>query len=296
MRRDVEFDSHGVICRAWFYRPDDPAGDPPVIVMAHGLGAVRRMRLDAFAERFTAAGYACLVFDYRHFGDSDGTPRGLLSIRRQLADWTAALAYARTLSGVDTARIVLWGTSFGGGHVLVAGARHSEVAAVVAQCPFTSGPASTLALDRRGALKVTMRGLADLASAALRRPPVRVGLAGSGHEAALMSAPDAQPGYLGLIPPDLEFTNSVAARIGLAIPLYVPARSVSRLRVPTLICACDADSVAPVGPTIAAAQGNPMVTLRRYPDGHFDIYVGGAFERVVADQIEFLSATVPVSR
>lgn len=29
--------------------------------MAHGLGAVRGMRLDAYAERFCAAGYACLV-------------------------------------------------------------------------------------------------------------------------------------------------------------------------------------------------------------------------------------------
>ena len=50
------------------------------------------MRLDTFAERFAAAGYSCLVFDYRHFGDSDGAPRQLLSIRRQLDDWAAAIA------------------------------------------------------------------------------------------------------------------------------------------------------------------------------------------------------------
>ncbi|MGI5132359.1 hypothetical protein ACQEVB_36525 [Pseudonocardia sp. CA-107938] len=36
--------------------------------MAHGLGGIRQMRLDAYAERFAAAGYACLVSDYRHFG------------------------------------------------------------------------------------------------------------------------------------------------------------------------------------------------------------------------------------
>lgn len=29
------------------------------------------------------------------------------------------------------------------------------------------------------------------------------------------------------------------------------------------------------------------------PEGHFEIYVGQAFERVVADQIEFLTRTVP---
>lgn len=50
---------------AWLYRPAGN-GDPPLLVMAHGLGAVRTMRLDAYAERFSAAGYACLVFDYRY--------------------------------------------------------------------------------------------------------------------------------------------------------------------------------------------------------------------------------------
>lgn len=55
--------------------------------MAHGLGGVRQMRLDAFAERFSSAGYRCLLFDYRRFGASPGEPRQLLSVRRQLEDW-----------------------------------------------------------------------------------------------------------------------------------------------------------------------------------------------------------------
>ncbi len=41
---------------AWLYRPAGP-GPAPLLVMAHGLGAVRAMRLDAYAERFGAAGY-----------------------------------------------------------------------------------------------------------------------------------------------------------------------------------------------------------------------------------------------
>jgi len=36
------------------------------------------------AERFCAAGYVCLVFDCRHYCDSDGQPRQLLDIGRQL--------------------------------------------------------------------------------------------------------------------------------------------------------------------------------------------------------------------
>lgn len=85
-REDVRFASGDDLISAWLYRPpgDGPA---PLLVMAHGLGAVRGMRLDAYAERFSAAGYACLVFDYRNFGDSEGRPRQVLDVGMQLADW-----------------------------------------------------------------------------------------------------------------------------------------------------------------------------------------------------------------
>lgn len=291
-RSDVEFVSGGVRCRAWLYEPDT-ATRPPIIVMAHGLGGVRRMRLDAFAERFTDAGYACLVFDYRHFGDSDGEPRGLLSVRRQRADWAAAIAFARSLPQVDGSRVVLWGTSFGGGHVLAVGAGH-QVAAVISQCPFTSGLASALAMEPLVAAKVTVRAIADVAAAVVRRGPVRVALAGEPGSTALMTAPDVVSGYLALLPDGLDFTNAVAARIGLVIPLLSPARALRKAHAPTLVCVCDRDTVAPAGPTIKAAGANPKVTLKRYDEGHFDIYVGDAFEAVIADQVDFLDQVVPL--
>src|SRR6202034_3107778 len=140
-REDVQFASGDDRISAWLYRPTG-SGPAPLLVMAHGLGAVRTMRLDAYAERFSAAGYACLVFDYRNFGDSEGQPRQVLDIDLQLADWAAAVAYARTLDGIDPDRIGLWGTSFAGGHVITTAARLPGIAAVVAQCPFTDGIAS----------------------------------------------------------------------------------------------------------------------------------------------------------
>src|ERR1700733_5677776 len=120
-REEIKFISGSDRISAWLYRPEGPdspdlEGPAPLLVMAHGLGAVRTMRLDAYAERFSEAGYACLVFDYRNFGDSEGAPRQLLDIRMQLQDWTVAVAYARTLPGIDPDRIGLWGTSFSGGH------------------------------------------------------------------------------------------------------------------------------------------------------------------------------------
>ena len=131
-------------------------GPPPVIVMAHGLGAIKALRLSAFAERFQAAGYACLVFDYRHFGDSEGEPRELLSISRQREDWRAAVAYARSLPDVDTDRVVLWGTSFGGGHAIATAAADHAVVAAIAQCPFTDGLASARQISPLGSARLAV--------------------------------------------------------------------------------------------------------------------------------------------
>lgn len=86
-RTDVTFPSGGGSCAAWLYVPNSAPASGPILVMAHGLGGVRQMRLDAFAERFSSAGYRCLLFDYRRFGASPGEPRQLLSVRRQLEDW-----------------------------------------------------------------------------------------------------------------------------------------------------------------------------------------------------------------
>ena len=93
--------------------------NPPIVVLAHGFAAFRELRLDAYAARFAQAGYAALVFDYRHWGASEGQPRRVLDIGEQHADWRAAIAYARSLDGIDTTRVVGWGSSFGGGHVLM---------------------------------------------------------------------------------------------------------------------------------------------------------------------------------
>ncbi|RYI99201.1 MAG: alpha/beta hydrolase, partial [Actinomycetales bacterium] len=91
------FVSEGTRCAARVYHPHGEPLQRPVVVMAHGFGSVRALRLYAYAERFAAAGYVVLVFDYRGFGDSEGEPRQLMSIRRQHEDWRAAITYAREL-------------------------------------------------------------------------------------------------------------------------------------------------------------------------------------------------------
>src|SRR3954451_24594355 len=134
-RTDAMFDSGGWRCAAWVYEPGGE-GPFPCVVLAHGWTGGREQLFDASAERFAEEGMAAVVFDYRHFGASQGQPRQLLDIGRQLEDWERAVAFARSLPFVDARRIALWGTSFSGGHVQETAARDRGIAAVVAMVPF----------------------------------------------------------------------------------------------------------------------------------------------------------------
>lgn len=293
MRTDVTFPSGSDQCAAWLYLPETSA-PAPVIVMAHGLGAVKTMRLDAFAERYCAAGYACLVFDYRGFGDSEGEPRQLLNIGKQLEDWRNAVEFARSESRVDGSQVIVWGSSFSGGHVLRTAATVPGISGVMSQCPFTNGIASTLALHPLSSVKVTALAALDLLSSPFRQNPVMVDLAGKPGAAALMTAPDALSGYDGIKPAGNDIPGSVGARFGFDITRYFPGMSAKKVNCPTLLLACLKDTVAPVKPTLKYAKQLPQGTLVELDTGHFDIYVGDWFEKVVGIQVDWLKQHFPV--
>ncbi|MBB4664000.1 alpha/beta hydrolase [Conexibacter arvalis] len=294
-RSEVTFDSWGDRCAAWLYRPapEQAAADPrglPCVVMAHGFAGVREARLDAFAERFAGAGFAVLLFDYRGFGASEGSPRQLLSIPRQLADWAAALAYARTLDGVDRERIAAWGTSFSGGHVVTTAARDLGLAAAIAQAPFADGLHQALALPLPHALRLTAAALRDETGALVGAPPRMVAAVGPPGSRAVMNSPDAEPGYRAIVPVGSPWRNEVAARICLRLTAYRPVRRAAQVRCPLLVVVCDDDVVTPPAAALKVARAAPRGELVRYAGaGHFDIYVGDLFERAAADQIAFLT-------
>ncbi|HEX4147581.1 MAG TPA: alpha/beta fold hydrolase [Pirellulales bacterium] len=285
----MNFDSAGTRCAAWLFLPENAAGRAPCVVMAHGFAGVREDRLDAFAERFAQAGLAVLVFDYRHFGASDGQPRQLLDIGQELDDWRAAIGFARSLDQVDPERVAIWGTSFSGGHVLTLSAEDANLAAVICQAPFTDGLHTTGSVSLRHSLRLTVAGLRDQLGALIGRPPYLVDVAGAPGSLAMMTTPDALPGYRSLATTGTNGCRRVAARIALRLPFYRPALLADRIRPPILFCICDQDVVVAPEPALAAAARAPRAEVKRYPLGHFDVYTGAGFEQAVSDQIEFLS-------
>lgn len=257
------------------------------MLLAHGFGGTREARLDAYAERFAAAGHHALVFDYRHFGASEGEPRQLVSIRRQRDDWRAALAFARGLDWIDAERIVAWGTSYAGGHVIDLAAAE-PVAAAIAQTPFTDGLATARAIGPANALRLTVAALRDVGRAALGREPLPVSLVGPPGTLAAMSTPDAEPGYRALYPPDQPLRNEFLPRAALSMPLWAPRRRAARVRCPLLVQVAREDTITPAGPACRTAERAPRGELVTYAGGHFEIYVDGGFERAIADQLAFL--------
>jgi len=290
-RRDVEFDSRGVTCRAWLYEPDATVPRPaPCIVMAHGLGGTRDAALEPYAKRFAAAGFHVVLFDYRHIGASDGEPRQLVSIARQLQDWASAIAYARGLAGVDSRRIGLWGTSFSGGHVLVAAARDPDIAAFSAQCPMLDGAASSSMVRRDAGVGAIARllwaALADMTRSLLGMTPYYVPLAAPPGHLAAMASQDAYEGIQAIVPPG--WRNEVAARLFLAMPFYRPIRHAKAVKCPALIIACRLDSVvSPYAAVTAAERMGDKARLVMLPIGHFEIYLGEWFERSCGEQVSF---------
>lgn len=288
IRKDVRFQSGEAYCAAWLCLPVG-VECPPVVVLGHGLGAVREMRLDAYAERFAAAGVAALAFTYRYFGDSGGTPRQLMSVRRQLADWDAALDYVKRCPDLDGSRIAVWGSSFGGGHAIQVASTHPELRAAVSQCPFTDGFASATALGLKATMQIAPVVFRDFTAKLFNHPPVMVPIFAAPGRPALMNAHDAQDGYLALVPPGTTFVNHVAARVIPEIASYRPGRSAAKVAMPILFCVSTTDTVTPPERTLALARRAPQGEIKLYEAGHFAFYLGDAFEQLVSDQTRFLT-------
>ncbi|NIN71152.1 MAG: alpha/beta fold hydrolase [Gemmatimonadetes bacterium] len=290
-KSDVSFEVKGTSLSAWLYLPQDISAPVPCVVMGNGFGGTKAMLLESYALRFQAAGFAALAFDYRHFGASDGEPRQLAWIPYQLQDYAAAVAYARGREEIDPTRIALWGTSASGGHAVVAAARDQKVACVIAQCPGLDGRAAALQGYRkvgiRNGLRLIMHGQRDLVRSWLGLSPHKIPIVGKPGSIACMPVQDAYDGYARIA--SESFVNEVCARITIRGDKYRPVTKAKKVRCPVLLLICENDELAPVSAAEETAEKlGDLAEAKRYPIGHFDIYIGAYFERSVSDQLEFL--------
>jgi alpha-beta hydrolase superfamily lysophospholipase len=180
MIRSIGFTSEDAVLRGALYLPDEtdaqprPAAGYPLVVLAQGLGTLHEWVRDT-ASVFNEAGLACIAADYRGFGVSEGGPRQQADPWRIVHDLRAAIDYAHTLDGIDTSRIGVWGTSFGGGPAMVAAAVDRRVKALALQVPVASGSGLMQALTPPDVLEQVRANLeADRVAIVSGQPPIRL--------------------------------------------------------------------------------------------------------------------------
>jgi fermentation-respiration switch protein FrsA (DUF1100 family) len=244
--------------------------------MGAGGTLTQRDGIPAYAERFAAAGIAALSFDYRHWGGSDGEPRRLVSIPRQLEDWRAAVGFARGLDGIDPGRIAVWGMSLGGGHALSVAAADPDIAAVVALVPMTDGLAFSL---NPRVLRSTLRATMGRMRGRFVTLPV-AGPAG-GFSAASLASFERLAGPNG-------WRNEFVTNLDYPLPLYRPYRRAARIDVPVLVQLGERDRIAPRRAAERVEARAPQGELRRYPVDHFSCFWPEHVDEVAGDQINFL--------
>lgn len=138
-------------------------------------------------------------------------------------------------------------------------------------------------------LKLFARATRDAAGARLGRRPLMMAMLGRPGEVAVFTGEEDFESMRALEAAAPEWRNAMAARSLFSLLRYKPVSVAGRVRIPLLILAADDDTAASMRLTEQAVREAPHAQLRRYPGGHFSAYSGEVFERMVADEVAFLT-------
>ncbi|TDL25845.1 alpha/beta-hydrolase [Rickenella mellea] len=283
---------------AWKYLPSTQNPDAtkpcPVIVMAHGFSANKLMALSPYGEAFASAGYGCVVFDYRRWGKSDGTPRHALYVSEQLEDYRTVIKWARQQPEFDPQRIVVWGSSFSGGHaVTLASEANLSLAAAMGQCAFVG--ASLIKLNF-ATIKGVVYGIADLVKQAIGLAPVYIPAAAQPGEVGGLTAPGTVEGLSVLCKDPKDYPNEITASSLLKVPFYHPNATAHKIECPLLLLIPEADNLCSPEAALEVVKKTKNGEAVRTTGGHFDLYPNTiGHEKALKAQLDFLRKHVPVS-
>lgn len=264
-RRAERIWSEGSRLAAEVIRPAGAADPRPGILLCHGWGGLKEHLAERYAVAFAKAGFVCLVFDYRGWGESDGrlistaetpmlTEAGVQTVSArvirevvdpvdQVADIRACLAWLSTEAGVDPQRIGLWGSSYGGGHVVFVAGTDPRPKAVVAQIGGYGHPRS------EGFRDFAFQRMADKARGRID-PPVPQGLDGA---------------------PSLRGTPDVARQWG-----HSPVAAAEAVRVPTLFIDAEFEEYNTPdlqgGAVYEIVRRNAVAERHTFPCTHYKVY------------------------
>lgn len=139
---EVEFRNGDIKLAGALYVPRTP-GPHPAIVFLHGSGDNERWHYSTPADFFARLGLACLCFDKRGNGKSEGDWRKV-GFDALAEDGLAGLQMLRSRPDIDPTRVGFWGVSQAGWIMVLAASKSSDVAYFIC----VNGGASTV--EREG--------------------------------------------------------------------------------------------------------------------------------------------------
>jgi dipeptidyl aminopeptidase/acylaminoacyl peptidase len=293
MPKPVTFYSEGVKLAGDVFLPSDakPGERRAGVVLCHGYTGVRGIYLPDNARVLAEAGYVVLNFDYKGWGDSDG-PKTRLAPYSRVADVQAALSFLSAQPEVDPERLGLYGTSYGGATVVFVAAIDARVKCVVSVVGIGDGARwmrsvrrpdeyhdllARAAADRR---KRALTGVSDLADRNEVLLPDR--------QSAELGAAARRANPFAVTQVPLEFIDDT---LGFN-PEWVVDRIAPR---PVLFITADEDRLVPPQESEAmyARAGEPKKLVVLEGVGHYEVYGGEPFRRVMEETLAWYRAHLP---
>ncbi|MEQ1142370.1 alpha/beta hydrolase [Acinetobacter soli] len=278
----------GITCAATLHTPlETDKKQYPAILMLGGWGSIQQALTLPYINQFVKAGFAVMEFDYPGWGLSGGWPRQDINPWTRVKTANAALAHLKNENQVDAHAIYLWGTSFGGGHVVDLAAQHPDLKGAIIQVPMLDGLATVQAVPFTKLAKFISLGFVDLMKPG---SPIHIPTLSEAGEfgsmdrdkawEALQTALHAHNGK--------KYDNRVTARSLLTVSFYRPWKKLKNIKIPMLIIGATRDTVAPFVAKKIKNAGNPLLQVIEMDADHFDPYFEPYFPKTVEYQLNFL--------
>ncbi|NRB38280.1 MAG: alpha/beta fold hydrolase [Pseudomonadales bacterium] len=287
-----EFQVEGTTLRGVFHLPENTdtknGHQLPIVIMANGYATEWQFGTAEFIKAFTEAGIATFNFDYRSFGQSDGEPRQMVDIPGQLIDFHHAIENVKNQAWVDGQKLILWGSSLGGGHAISMAAEHHEIKAMIAQVPHCCSRAAFKTVSLSAVFKGMSNAIADNLGSLFNRPPIYLPILAEPSEYGVMHHAGWKKSYEVIGDGSPTWKNQLVARSLLKGGDYRPTMVADKIQCPSLLVPAEDDAGVPLDSVKETANKMKQAEIFSIPGDHFGVYYGEYLPRVIEKQLGFI--------